>query len=207
MDGSPGCGWMALAHIARILPGVSLPSRVVRSIIRIARSRAHSLEAFLIERRFRLSTRSSMPTWSTAVWRPRTLPSGPGRPPAQARTSSLARSREIVSGCRTAMGVAGYNPSHDRPADDADGAAATQAAGRPAADARPSPPRAVRLDGALVRAHLGPGAGARARRAGGDRRRRRGCAGRRGRHAGPRTGGPRRARDAHRRTLGGARRR
>src|SRR5262245_19131452 len=124
---------MALAHRARILPGVSRPSRVVRSIIRMARSRAHSFEAFLIERRFRLSTRSSTPTWSTAVCRPSTLPSGPGRPPAHARTNSLARSREIVSGCRTAMGVAGYIDG--RPALDAAGAAAAEAAGGPATDA------------------------------------------------------------------------
>ena len=102
--GSPGIGWIALAHSARILPGVSRPSRVVRSIIRIARSSAQSFDAFLMERFFRLSTRASTPTWSTAVCRPRTLPIGPGRPPAHARTSSLARSRERVSGCRTAMG-------------------------------------------------------------------------------------------------------
>src|SRR6185295_17093391 len=146
IDGSPGWGWIALAHSARILPGVSRPSRVVRSIIRIARSSAHSFEAFLIERRFRLSTRSSIPTWSTAVCRPRTLPRGPGRPPAHARTSSLARSREIVSGCRTAMGVAGYNSCHDRPADDAAGAAAAEAAVGPAADAGSPDPGAVRLE-------------------------------------------------------------
>ena len=52
MVGSPGCGCIALTHIARILPGVSFPSRVVRSIIRIARSSAHIFEAFLIDRRF-----------------------------------------------------------------------------------------------------------------------------------------------------------
>ena len=50
MVGSPGLGRMALAHMARTLPGVSFPSSVVRSIIRMARSRAHSFEAFLIER-------------------------------------------------------------------------------------------------------------------------------------------------------------
>src|SRR6185503_1865787 len=207
IDGSPGCGWMAFAHRARILPGVSRPSSVVRSIIRIARSRAHSFEAFLIERRFRLSTRSSTPTWSTAVWRPSTLPRGPGRPPAQARTSSLARSREIVSGCRTAMGVAGYIPSHDRPADHAAGAAAAEAAGGAAADAGPSPAGALRFDGAPLRADVGWREGARAHRARGDRGRRRGVPDRGGRHPGPRAAGPVRAGDARRRALGGARRR
>ena len=81
--GSPGSGCIPLAHSARTLPGVSFPSSVVRSIIRIARSSAQSFDAFLIDRRLRLSTRTSMPTWSTAVWRPSTLPSGSraDRPP------------------------------------------------------------------------------------------------------------------------------
>ena len=88
MVGSPGCGRIALTHIARILPGVSFPSRVVRSIIEIASSSAHSFDAFLIDRRLSASTRSSTPTWSTAVTRPSRLPSGPGRP-SQARISSF----------------------------------------------------------------------------------------------------------------------
>ena len=77
--GSPACGRIALAHSARILPGVSFPSSVVRSIIRIARSSAHSFDAALIERRRSESTRSSTPTWSTGVTRPRRLPSEPAR--------------------------------------------------------------------------------------------------------------------------------
>ena len=88
---------MALAESARILPGVSFPSRVVRSIIRIARSSAHSFEAFLIERRLSASTRWSTPTWSTGVTRPSRLPSGPGRE-SHERISSLARSRATLSG-------------------------------------------------------------------------------------------------------------
>ena len=49
MLGSAGSGCMPLAHRARTLPSVSLPSSVVRSIIRIARSSAHSFDAFLID--------------------------------------------------------------------------------------------------------------------------------------------------------------
>src|SRR6266566_7467275 len=63
--GSPGFGRIPFAHSAAILPGVSMPSSVVRSMHRIARSSAHSLEAFLIERLAREAARSSAPTWST----------------------------------------------------------------------------------------------------------------------------------------------
>ena len=95
--GSPGWGCIAFAASARILPGVSFPSSVVRSIIRIARSRAQSFEAFLIERFFRLSTRSSTPTWSTradaAEQRARARQAG--RP-----TSGRARGRARGRGCR-----------------------------------------------------------------------------------------------------------
>src|SRR5437870_3749798 len=62
---SPGLGRMALAHIAATLPGVSAPSSVVRSMQRIARSRAHSLEDFLIDRLASEAARSSAPTSST----------------------------------------------------------------------------------------------------------------------------------------------
>src|SRR6266508_1029695 len=65
MVASPGLGRIALAHIAAILPGVSAPSSVVRSTQRTARSRAHSLDDFLIERLAREAARSSAPTWST----------------------------------------------------------------------------------------------------------------------------------------------
>src|SRR2546430_10959763 len=65
MVGSPGLGRTALAHIAATLPGVSEPSRVVRSMQRMARSRAQSLEDFLIERLASEAARSSAPTWST----------------------------------------------------------------------------------------------------------------------------------------------
>src|SRR5690348_7234707 len=65
MVASPGLGRMALAHSAATFPGVSWPSSVVRSMHRMARSRAHSLEDFLIERLARLAARSSAPTSST----------------------------------------------------------------------------------------------------------------------------------------------
>src|SRR5579872_717425 len=65
IDALPGCGLMPLAHRAVILPGVSEPSSVVRSMHRIARSSAHSFDAFLIERLASEAARSSAPTWST----------------------------------------------------------------------------------------------------------------------------------------------
>src|SRR5256885_12944922 len=63
--GSPGFGRIPFAHSAAILPGVSMPSSVVRSMHRIARSSAHSFESFLIERLASEAARSSAPTWST----------------------------------------------------------------------------------------------------------------------------------------------
>src|SRR5215472_9211971 len=65
MVGSPGLGRMALAHIAATLPGVSWPSSVVRSMHRMARSSAQSLDDFLIERFASDAARSSAPTSST----------------------------------------------------------------------------------------------------------------------------------------------
>src|SRR5579859_1306721 len=62
---SPPFGRIALAHIAATLPGVSAPSRVVRSMQRIARSSAHSLADFLIDRLASEAARSSAPTSST----------------------------------------------------------------------------------------------------------------------------------------------
>src|SRR6202163_1330384 len=63
--GSPGFGRIAFAHRAVTLPGVSEPSSVVRSMQRIARSSAQSLDAFLIERLASDAARSSAPTAST----------------------------------------------------------------------------------------------------------------------------------------------
>ena len=71
IDGSTGSGRTAFAHSATILPTVSVPSSVVRSMQRIARSSAQSLEDFLIERLASDAARSSSPTASTATvaWR------------------------------------------------------------------------------------------------------------------------------------------
>src|SRR4030088_81203 len=62
---SPGLGLIALAQSAATFPGVSAPSSVVRSMQRMARSSAQSLEDFLIERLPSAAARSSAPTWST----------------------------------------------------------------------------------------------------------------------------------------------
>src|SRR5437868_14048664 len=64
--GSSGSGRMAFEHIATILPTVSEPSRVVRSVQRIARSSAHSFASRLIDRAASEAARSSNPTESTA---------------------------------------------------------------------------------------------------------------------------------------------
>src|SRR5712691_3054444 len=64
--GSSGSGRTAFEHIATILPTVSAPSRVVRSVHRIARSSAHSLASRLIDRVASEAERSSNPTASTA---------------------------------------------------------------------------------------------------------------------------------------------
>ena len=81
MAGSVGSGTRALAHNERTLPGVSAPSKVVRSIIEIAVSIAHAFDVVLIDRVPRPATRASAPTWST-----------PGRPCSQRRrTASVSR--------------------------------------------------------------------------------------------------------------------
>src|SRR5688500_12058433 len=79
-DGTSGSvlGARAFWHSEAILPGVSLPSRVVRSTIDTAVLSPHSFEPFLMLRVANLATRSSMPTWST----------GP--------TSAMNRSKEDV---------------------------------------------------------------------------------------------------------------
>jgi len=73
IDGSTGFGRTAFAHIAMTLPTVSVPSSVVRSMHRIARSSAHSLDSRLIERFASEDARSSSPTASTAGTRASSL--------------------------------------------------------------------------------------------------------------------------------------
>src|SRR5439155_25844564 len=58
MDGSVGSGRTAFVASACTLPGVSAPSSVVRSVIRIASSSANSFASFLIERRASEAARS-----------------------------------------------------------------------------------------------------------------------------------------------------
>src|SRR4051794_41724904 len=63
--GSAGSGRRALAESARTLPGVSAPSRVVRSTIRMARSMALALAVVFTERVPSEAARASTPTLST----------------------------------------------------------------------------------------------------------------------------------------------
>src|SRR5512132_3506453 len=92
-SGSAGSGRRALEHSASTLPGVSAPSRVVRSIIDTARRRAATLDCFLMLRFARLAARSSAPPWSTAA-RASSEPSTPSgnRPtePSPSRTGVVA---------------------------------------------------------------------------------------------------------------------
>src|SRR5262249_10248543 len=80
-----------LAHIARTLPGVSAPSRVVRSIIRMAASSAHSLASRLIDLVARASALTCTPTWST-----------PGRPRSNWRSAASEATTSLVRCDRTA---------------------------------------------------------------------------------------------------------
>src|SRR5437762_10472446 len=77
--GSAGSGRLALAHSARTLPGVSWPSRVVRSIIEMAMSSAHCLAVVLMDRLASVAARASTPTRST-----------PGSPCRKPRNSPMA---------------------------------------------------------------------------------------------------------------------
>ena len=76
---SAGSGRIAFAHNAATLPGVSAPSSVVRSIIRIARSSAASFDPFLIDRFARSAARASSATASTAPTRGSRRSSGSSR--------------------------------------------------------------------------------------------------------------------------------
>src|SRR6202042_2977146 len=89
--GSPGSGRRAFAHMARTLPGVSAPSSVVRSIIRIEASSAHSLASRLMDLVARLAARASAPTWST-----------PGSPCSTCRSAASEVATSVSQG-RSAM--------------------------------------------------------------------------------------------------------
>src|SRR5205807_4020067 len=91
-SGRSGSGLRAFAASVRTLPGVSAPSRVVRSTMEIAVSIAHSLLAFLMLRVASVATRASTPTWST-----------PGRPNRKRRRVDSSR----VTPASSAGGVIG----------------------------------------------------------------------------------------------------
>ena len=72
--GRPGiasCRWIAFWHSCRTLPGVSWPSRVVRSIIDNTSLRASTFDSVLMLRLVKRATRSSTPTASTVGTRSR----------------------------------------------------------------------------------------------------------------------------------------
>src|SRR5699024_2043537 len=87
---SAGSGWAALVHSARTLPGVSAPSRVVRSTMEMARSMAVALVVVLTDRVDRSLARAAAPTSST-----------PGSPYRYARSERLV----IASGAVVVWGT------------------------------------------------------------------------------------------------------
>src|SRR5574338_54237 len=88
MDGSVGSGRRALPARARTLPGVSLPSSVVRSVMRITSSSAHSFASRLMLRLASAAARSRTPTSSTGQTRPSMLPSAWCRGAVRSRAGS-----------------------------------------------------------------------------------------------------------------------
>ena len=76
--GSVGSGRSAFEQSARTLPGVSMPSSVVRSTMLMAVSMAHALASFLMERVARDEARPTAPTSSTpgSPWRKRRSEAG-----------------------------------------------------------------------------------------------------------------------------------
>ncbi|CAM5661036.1 hypothetical protein SFUMM280S_07794 [Streptomyces fumanus] len=91
---SAGSGRTALAPSARTLPGVSAPSRRVRSTIEMARSSAYAFAVVLMERVPSAAARASRPTAST-----------PGSP-CRKRRSVL--SDAVTSGTGLAADVRGH---------------------------------------------------------------------------------------------------
>ena len=89
--GSTGSGRFAFEQSAAILPVVSCPSSVVRSIIRIARSSAWSFDSRLIERFASVAARSSSATASTEPTRGSRGPAGSSNPPMSAGAWAMLR--------------------------------------------------------------------------------------------------------------------
>ena len=81
---STGSGRIALEQRAATLPGVSWPSRVVRSIMRIASSSACTFDSRLIDRFASVAARSSSATASTEPIRGSRGPDGSSKPPTSA---------------------------------------------------------------------------------------------------------------------------
>ena len=88
MLASLGSGRIPFEHSAATFPGVSAPSSVVRSIIRIASSSANTFASRLIERFASEAARSSTPTWSTDPIRASRGSSGSSKP--RGRTGACA---------------------------------------------------------------------------------------------------------------------
>ncbi len=92
---SEGSGLTPLAHSDLTLPGVSAPSRVVRSIMEMARSMAYAFAVVLIERVPSMAARPSRPTAST-----------PGNPCRKRRSAAS----EAVTSAREASRAAASGP-------------------------------------------------------------------------------------------------
>jgi hypothetical protein len=87
---STGSGRIAFEHSAATFPGVSCPSSVVRSIIRIASWSACSFESRLIERFASVAARSSSATASTEPMRGSRGPEGSSKPPTSAGALAMS---------------------------------------------------------------------------------------------------------------------
>ena len=83
-DTSTGSGRIAFEQSAATFPGVSCPSSVVRSIIRIASSSACTFDSRLIDRFASVAARSSRATASTEPTRGSRGPDGSSKPPTSA---------------------------------------------------------------------------------------------------------------------------
>src|SRR5918996_1661218 len=102
ISGVVGAGQTALAHRLRTLPGVSAPSRVVRSTIDTARRMPCCLAVVLMERLPSRAARSSMPTRSTCgrrritcqVWRAPRARGSAGR--RSSESAAMPRAAVIV---------------------------------------------------------------------------------------------------------------
>src|SRR6195952_5209771 len=94
ISGNSGSGRRALAASERTLPGVSEPSRVVRSTIEIARSMAVRLAPALMDRVASAAARDSTPTGST-----------PGRPCRKRRIDDSSAVTSLSSAGSTGAGT------------------------------------------------------------------------------------------------------